>query len=160
MSSSQSKERTMLFRTWKQRYVQSEATEVCEFPTEIPVFCRRLQLAAPSLTSFFADIQREKFFSKSFFLVKKCETSRKLEWNSFVCFIVDEYNCRQPEKQQRKLLLLLLCLLFSLSLHSNQPFPIVHSVQKRLTLQYLLLVILGYLISLPSLHFWQTILLQ
>ena len=36
-----------------------------------------------------------KFFSRVF-LVKKWKTSRKLEWNSFVCFTVDEVNCRKP----------------------------------------------------------------
>ena len=45
------------FHVWEKWYVQSEVTEVCEFRAKIPAFYRRLQLA---------DIQRGKFFSKSF----------------------------------------------------------------------------------------------
>ena len=49
----------MFFRVWEKWYVQSEATEVCEFRAEIPAFhC--------SLWHRFAHIQREKFYSKSF----------------------------------------------------------------------------------------------
>ena len=40
----------------------------------------------------FADMQWEKFFSKS--------ASWKFEWNSFVCFVVDEENCRELGKQK------------------------------------------------------------
>ena len=34
--------------------------------------------------------------------MKKQKTSWKLEWNSFVYFSVDEENCREPAKQQRR----------------------------------------------------------
>ena len=49
----------------------------------------------------FADIQKEKFFSKRF-LIKKRKTSWKLEWNSFVYFSVDEGHCSEPAKQQQR----------------------------------------------------------
>ena len=58
MSSSQSEERKdtsnrnrerCFFHVWEKWYVQSKATEVCEFRVKIPAFYRRLQLAAPSL---------------------------------------------------------------------------------------------------------------
>ena len=76
ISSSQSEEQTMvftrekndtssqnrewcLFHVWEKWYVQSEATEVCEFRAKIPAFyC--------SLRRRFAHIQRGKFYSKSF----------------------------------------------------------------------------------------------
>ena len=71
MSSSQSEEWTMaftrekndtsnqnreqcVFHMWKKWYVQSEATEVCEFRAKIPAFYCSLQRR-------FAHIQREKF---------------------------------------------------------------------------------------------------
>ena len=83
MSSSHSEERTMIFTSEKKWYVQSEATaEVREFRAKIPAFNRRLQCP---LQRRFADIQRGKFFSKIFSGKKKWNTSRKLEWNSFVC---------------------------------------------------------------------------
>ena len=50
----------------------------------------------------FAHIRGEKFFSKSFFLVKKVKNISEMEWNSFVCFTVDKENCGKPAKQQRK----------------------------------------------------------
>ena len=95
---------------------------VCEFPAKTPAFYRRLQLAA-----HFADVQRERFFLKCFSRKKKGNTCRKLEWNSFVCFAVDEENCREQAIQQRKgkngtrrklklsFLSELLCLLFKLN---------------------------------------------
>ena len=46
MSSSQSEERTMIFQVWEKWYVQSEATEVCEFQANILAFYGRLQLVA------------------------------------------------------------------------------------------------------------------
>ena len=59
ISSSQSESRTMFFHVWEKWYVQSEATEVCEFRAKIPAFyC--------SLRRRFAHIQRGKFYSKSF----------------------------------------------------------------------------------------------
>ena len=59
ISSSQSEERTMVFTREKKWYVQSEATEVCEFHAKIPAFYCSLQRR-------FAHIQREKFYSKNF----------------------------------------------------------------------------------------------
>ena len=35
----------MFFHVWEKWYVQSEATEVCEFRTKIPAFYRHLRLA-------------------------------------------------------------------------------------------------------------------
>ena len=44
----------------------------------------------------------KKNFLKSFSRKKVKKKTRKLEWNSFVYFSVDEENCREPAKQQRK----------------------------------------------------------
>ena len=45
----------MFFHVWEKRYVQSEATEVCEFRAKIPAFYCSLQ-------RHLALIQREKFY--------------------------------------------------------------------------------------------------
>ena len=74
--------------------MQSEAMEVFEFRAKIPAFC-----SAASQTF------KEESFSRRVFLVKKGKTSQKSEWNSFVCFIVDQKkkpDSRGPQKQQRK----------------------------------------------------------
>ena len=74
--------------------MQSEAMEVFEFRAKIPAFC-----SAASQTF------KEESFSRRVFLVKKWKTSQKSEWNSFVCFIVDQKkktDSRGPQKQQRK----------------------------------------------------------
>ena len=144
MGSTQSEERTMVFRRKKKNdtsniknrercFFTCEKNDtsnqkpqrpggVCEFPAKTPTFYRRLQLAA-----HFADVQRERFFLKCFSRKKKGNTCRKLEWNSFVCFAVDEENCREQAIQQRKgkngtrrklklsFLSELLCLLFKLN---------------------------------------------
>ena len=48
----------MFFHVWEKWYVQSEATQVCEFRAKIPAsYC--------SLQRHFEHIQREKFYSKS-----------------------------------------------------------------------------------------------
>ena len=47
-TSNHSRERSF-FQLWEKWYVQSKATEVCEFRAKIPAFYRLLQLAAPSL---------------------------------------------------------------------------------------------------------------
>ena len=68
---------------------------MCEFRAKIPAFnC--------SLQRHFAHIQREKFYSKSFFFAKKVKNISEIEWNSFVCFTVDKENGSKPAKQQRK----------------------------------------------------------
>ena len=54
ISSSQSESRTMFFHVWEKWYVQSEATEVCEFRAKITAFYCSVQQR-------FAYIQREKF---------------------------------------------------------------------------------------------------
>ena len=110
-------------------YVQSEATEVCEFRTKNSAFSCRLQRRFPQ-------VQGEKFFSNSFFL-SKSEKNWKLAWNSFVCFTVVKVKCRESAKlrkgknrTRRKLLLCflseLLCLPFKVKLkvliYSNRPF--------------------------------------
>ena len=72
----------MFFHVWEKWYLQSEATEVCEFRAKIPAFYCSLQRR-------FAHIQGEKFYSKSFF-AKKVKNISEMEWNSFVCFTVDK----------------------------------------------------------------------
>ena len=101
MSSSQSGDQTLFFTCEKKKwYDQSEATEVCEFRVKIPAFYRHLKLTGP--LQLLRRHSMRKVSSEEFFLQKKWETSRKLKWNSFVCFIVDEENYRAPAKQQQK----------------------------------------------------------
>ena len=83
-----------VFLVWEKRYMQAEAMEVFEFRAKIPAFC-----SAASQTF------KEESFSRRVFLVKKWKTSQKSEWNSFVCFIVDQKKKTDsggPEKHQRK----------------------------------------------------------
>ena len=86
----------MFFHMWEKWYVQSEATEVCEFRAKTPAFSCSL-LSAASHT-----FEEKSFFSKSFFSLKKVKNMSEMEWNSFVCFTVDKENCGEPAKQQRK----------------------------------------------------------
>ena len=44
----------------------------------------------------------EKSFTQRVFLAKKVKNILEMEWNSFVCFTVDEENGRELAKQQRK----------------------------------------------------------
>ena len=44
---------------WEKWYVQSKATEMCEFCAKIPAFYGHLQLAA-TLATWFTDIYQEK----------------------------------------------------------------------------------------------------
>ena len=94
-----SESQMMFFHMWEKWYVQSELTEVCESHAKIPAFYRHLQCPhfASALQTF-----NKKSFSQRDFLIKKQKTSWKLEWNSFVYFSVDEENCREPTKQQRR----------------------------------------------------------
>ena len=69
----------MFFHVWEKWYVQSEATEMCEFRAKIPAFYCNLQRR-------FAHIQREKFYSKSFFRFKKWKTFRI--WSGIVSFVL------------------------------------------------------------------------
>ena len=74
----------------------------------------------------------EKSFTQRVFLAKKVKNISEMEWNSFICFIVDKESGREPAKQQRegenrtrsKLLLCflseLLCLSFKLKLILKQ----------------------------------------
>ena len=68
-------------------------------------------------------------------LIRRVITSRKLGWNSFVCFTVDEENCGEPANQQRKgknrtrrklklyfLSELLSFVFYLISLYTNWPF--------------------------------------
>ena len=45
---------------------------------------------------------KEKSFAQRVCLAKKVKNISEMEWNSFVCFIVDKGNGREPVKQQRK----------------------------------------------------------
>ena len=83
----QSESRTMFFHVWEKWYVQSEATEVCEF---------RAFYIRTSHTF------NEKSFTQRVFLAKKVKNISEMEWNSFVCFTVDKENGREPAKQPRK----------------------------------------------------------
>ena len=60
--SNQNRKRCFL-HVWEKWYIQSEATEGCEFRDKIPAFYCSLQRN-------FAHIQREKFYSKSFSRLK------------------------------------------------------------------------------------------
>ena len=86
--------------------------------------CRPFIAACSATSHTFND----KSFTQRVFLAKKVKNISEMEWNSFVCFTVDEENGREPAKQQwkgknrmrRKLLLFflweLLCLSFKLKL--------------------------------------------
>ena len=78
----------------EKNYTSNQKRKRCEFRAKIPAFYRRLQLAAPLRRH-----STRKVFSKCF-SHKKCE--KHLGNWSFVCFAVDEENCREPAKQQRK----------------------------------------------------------
>ena len=132
ISSSQSEERTMFFHVWEKWYVQSEATEVSEFRAKIPAFIAACSAASHTFS--------EKSFTQRVFLARKVNNISGMEWNSFVCFTVDEENGREQAKQQRKgknrtrrkLLLCfsseLLCLSFKLkgNLHFNEKITLNH----------------------------------
>ena len=114
MSSRQSEEWTMVFTREKKWDGQSESRKM--FFSHVRKMIRPnrihrgvwvsrqnsllfLQLAERR----FALIRGEKFFSKSFFLLKKWKTFQK--WSgivSIVCFTVDKGNCGELAKQQRK----------------------------------------------------------
>ena len=64
----------MFFQVWEKWYVQSEATEVCEFRAKIPAFYCSFQRRL-------AHIQREKFYSKSF-LAKKVKNISEIRGGS------------------------------------------------------------------------------
>ena len=133
----------MFFHVWEKWYIQSEATEVCEFRAKITAFyC--------SLHRRFAHIQREKFYSKSF----SPEKSEKHFGNGVE---VDKENGRVPTKQQRKgknrtrrkLLLCflsdLLCLSFKLK-HILNPAILLKFIHFQLCIenkQLRLLIVLG-----------------
>ena len=150
----------MFFHVWEKWYVQSEATEVCEFRAKIPAFYCSLQRR-------FAHIQRESF-TQRVFLAKKVKNISEMEWNSFVCFTVDKENSREPAKQQRKginrtrrklllcLLSELLCLSFKLKL-ILKPAILLKFTHFQLCIenkQLRLLIVLGLnLISSPSFMF-------
>ena len=82
ISSSQSEERTMFFHVWEKWYVQSEATEVSEFRAKIPAFIAACSAASHTFS--------EKSFTQRVFLARKVKNISGMEWNSFVCFTVDE----------------------------------------------------------------------
>ena len=69
------------------------------FGPKFPPFIGVCSLQRPRLTSCFADIQRADSFSRRVFLIKKGKAFRKLEWNAFVCFTVDEEDCRDQAKK-------------------------------------------------------------
>ena len=78
ISSSQSEERTMFFHVWEKWYVQSEATEVCEFRAEIPAcYC--------SLQRIHSHTFNEKSLLKEYFSLIKWKTFRK--WSRIVSFV-------------------------------------------------------------------------
>ena len=64
---------------------------MCEFSAKIPAFYRRLQLRRHAM---------RKVFFQRVFLLKKVKNILEFESNSFVCFVVDEENCRELGKQK------------------------------------------------------------
>ena len=137
----------MFFHVWEKWYVQSEATEVCEFRAKIPA-CHC------SLQRHFAHIRRETFYSRVF-LAKKVKNISEMEWDSFVCFTVDKENGREPAKQQRKginrarrkllmcFLSELLCLSFKLKLKPAILLKFTHFQLYIQNKQLRLLIVLG-----------------
>ena len=72
----------MFFHAWEKWYVQSEATEACEFRAKISAFYCSLQRRFHTFN--------EKSFTQRVFLAKKVKNISEMEWNSFVCFTVDK----------------------------------------------------------------------
>ena len=112
MSSSQSEEWTMVF-TREKNDTFNQNRERCFFTCEKNDTSnqkpQRCVSFAPKFPPFLAACwaplrphSRRKVFLKEFFLIKKVKNISEMEWNSFVCFTVDEENCGEPAKQQRK----------------------------------------------------------
>ena len=51
----QNRKHDVFFHVWEKWYVQSKATEVCEFRAKFPAFYRRLHRTAPSLCELFSE---------------------------------------------------------------------------------------------------------
>ena len=66
----------MFFHVWEKWYVQSEATEVCEFRAKIPAFIAACSAASHTFS--------EKSFTQRVFLARKVNNISGMEWNSFV----------------------------------------------------------------------------
>ena len=83
---------------WEKWYVQSEATQVYEFPAKIsPFYCSLQRRFTKRVHTF-----NEKSFTQRVFLAKKVKNISEMEYNSFVCFTVDKENGGEPAKQQLK----------------------------------------------------------
>ena len=81
-----------VFSCVRKKDTSNQKPERCvSFAPKFPPF-----IGACRLQRRFADIQRKGFSRK-----KKLKTSRKLEWNSFVCFAVDEKKLQEPERENR-----------------------------------------------------------
>ena len=93
----QSESRTMFFHMWEKWYVQSEATVRTRCVSFAPKFPPSIAACSAASHTF-----NEKSFTQRVFLSKKVKNISEMEWNSLVCFTVDEENGREPAKQQRK----------------------------------------------------------
>ena len=111
ISSSQSEERTMVF-TCEKNDTSNQNRERCFFTCEKndtsnqkPQRCVSFAPKFPPLIaacSAASHTFNEKSFPQRVFLAKKVKNFSEMEWNSFVCFTVDEKNGRESAKQQRK----------------------------------------------------------
>ena len=159
ISSSQSEERTMVFTREKNDTSNQKPQRCVSFAPKFPPFIAACSAASHTFN--------EKSFTQRVFLAKKVKNISEMEWNSFVCFTVDKENGREPPKEQRKgknrtrrkLLLCflseLLCLSFKLKL-ILKPSILLKFTHFQLCIekkQLRLLIVLGYLISLPSFTF-------
>ena len=96
----QSESRTMFF-TCEKNDTSNQSQRCASFAPKFPPFIGACSLQRPRFASASQTVN-EKSFSRRVFLVQKWKTSRTSEWNSFMYFSVDEENCREPAKQQRK----------------------------------------------------------
>ena len=75
-------------------FTSNQKPQRCVFRAKIPAFIAACSAASNTFS--------EKSFTQTVFLARKVKNISGMEWNSFVCFIVDEENGREPAKQQRK----------------------------------------------------------
>ena len=111
ISSSQSEERTIVF-TREKNDTSNQNRERCFFTCEKNDTSnqkpQRCVSFAPKFPPFIAACSaashtfNEKSFTQRVFLAKKVKNIPEMEWNSFICFTVDEENGRELAKQQRK----------------------------------------------------------
>ena len=92
-TSNQNRERS--FFTCEKNDTSNQKPQRCvSFAPKFPPFIAACSAASHTFN--------EKSFTPRVFLAKKVKNIPEMEWNSFICFTVDEENGRELAKQQRK----------------------------------------------------------